>query len=164
MVQSHWGFFCLLKCLFLSSPAALSPPTDLNLESNPGTGELVVQWNGASAPGTHQVVYLKNNNTTTKNNPILNTGKPFPLTDITGYKVTCTPTGGQSGNSVEEFVEADQNSCTLDNLVPGVEYNVSVVTVKDDMESTPVYTTVTPGEGRWRLVGGAGDVIQLFTS
>lgn len=92
----------------------LSPPTDLNLESNPGTGELVVQWNGASAP------------------------------DITGYKVTCTPTDGQSGNSVEEFVEAGQNSCTLDSLVPGVEYNVSVVTVKDDMESTPVYTTVTP--------------------
>ncbi|XP_059198926.1 fibronectin-like [Centropristis striata] len=92
----------------------LSPPTDLNLESNPGTGELTVQWNGASTP------------------------------DITGYKVTCTPTNGQQGNSLEEFVEAGQNSCTLDNLSPGVEYNVSVVTVKDDMESTPVSTTITP--------------------
>uniref|UniRef100_A0A3B4UAS1 Fibronectin n=1 Tax=Seriola dumerili TaxID=41447 RepID=A0A3B4UAS1_SERDU len=92
----------------------LSPPTDLNLESNPGTGELTVQWNGASTP------------------------------DITGYRVTCTPTNGQQGNSVEEFVEAGENSCTLENLSPGVEYNISVVTVKDDMESTPISTVITP--------------------
>uniref|UniRef100_A0A673CJW9 Fibronectin n=1 Tax=Sphaeramia orbicularis TaxID=375764 RepID=A0A673CJW9_9TELE len=92
----------------------LSPPTDLNLESNPGTGEITVQWSGANTP------------------------------DITGYRVMCTPTNGQQGNSVEEFVEAGENSCTLENLSPGVEYNVSVVTVKDDMESVPVYTTITP--------------------
>uniref|UniRef100_A0A7N6AIZ5 Fibronectin n=1 Tax=Anabas testudineus TaxID=64144 RepID=A0A7N6AIZ5_ANATE len=93
---------------------SLSPPTDLNLESNPGTGELTVQWNGASVP------------------------------DITGYRVTCTPTNGQQGNSVEEFVQAGENSCTLENLSPGIEYNISVVTVKDDMESAPISTIITP--------------------
>lgn len=65
--------------------------------------------------------------------------------DITGYRVSCSPTNGQLGNSVEEFVKAGQTSCTLDNLSPGVEYNVSVFTVKDDMESVPVSRTITPG-------------------
>uniref|UniRef100_A0A3Q2VV14 Fibronectin n=1 Tax=Haplochromis burtoni TaxID=8153 RepID=A0A3Q2VV14_HAPBU len=92
----------------------LSPPTDLNLKPNPGTGGVTVEWNGASTP------------------------------DITGYRVTCTPTDGQQGNSVEEFVEGGENSCTLENLSPGVEYNISVVAVKDEMESTPVSTVITP--------------------
>ncbi|MGH0117046.1 UNVERIFIED_CONTAM: hypothetical protein FKN15_028158 [Acipenser sinensis] len=90
----------------------LTPPTDLNLQSNPNTGELTVSWTDAKTP------------------------------DATGYRVTCTPTGGQHGNSLEEFVKIGQNSCTLDNLSPGIEYNVSVYTVKNDMESMPVSTTV----------------------
>ncbi|XP_061774477.1 fibronectin 1a [Nerophis ophidion] len=93
---------------------SLSPPTDLNLDSDLGTGEITVQWNGASTP------------------------------DITGYRVACTPTKGQQGNRVEEFVQAGQNSCTLENLSPGVEYNISVFTVKEDMESAPISTIVTP--------------------
>lgn len=51
----HFSVYSL--CLTLmhssSSSSALSPPTDLNLESNPGTGELTVQWNGASTPGKY---------------------------------------------------------------------------------------------------------------
>ncbi|XP_034042510.1 fibronectin 1a isoform X2 [Thalassophryne amazonica] len=92
----------------------ISPPTDLNLESHPGTGAVTVHWIGASTP------------------------------DITGYKVTYIPTNGQQGESVEEFVETGYNSYTLDNLSPGVEYNISIVTVKDDMESVPISATITP--------------------
>ncbi|KAK0134225.1 Fibronectin [Merluccius polli] len=92
----------------------LSPPTDLELKTNPETGGVVVSWDGT-------------------NNP-----------DITGYRVTCTPTGGMQGNSIEEFVAAGENSCTLDNLIPGVSYNISVTAVKDDTESVPLSTTIIP--------------------
>uniref|UniRef100_A0AAR2KB67 Fibronectin n=1 Tax=Pygocentrus nattereri TaxID=42514 RepID=A0AAR2KB67_PYGNA len=91
----------------------LSPPTDLNLISSPDTGELRVKWRGTQTP------------------------------DITGYRVTCAPTNGQRGNSLEEFVRGGQTSCTLENLSPGVEYNVSVYTVKDHRESEPISATIT---------------------
>ncbi|XP_058156158.1 fibronectin isoform X8 [Dasypus novemcinctus] len=92
----------------------LSPPTNLHLETNPDTGVLTVFWERSTSP------------------------------DITGYRITTTPTNGQQGYSLEEVVHADQNSCTFENLSPGLEYNVSVYTVKDDKESVPISDTIIP--------------------
>ncbi|ELW49198.1 Fibronectin [Tupaia chinensis] len=92
----------------------LSPPTNLHLEANPDTGVLKVSWEKSTTP------------------------------DITGYRITTTPTNGQQGYSLEEVVHADQSSCTFENLSPGLEYNVSVYTVKDDKESVPISDTIIP--------------------
>ncbi|XP_006184378.1 fibronectin isoform X12 [Camelus ferus] len=92
----------------------LSPPTNLHLEANPDTGVLTVSWERSTTP------------------------------DITGYRITTTPTNGQQGYSLEEVVHADQSSCTFENLSPGLEYNVSVYTVKDDKESVPISDTIIP--------------------
>ncbi|XP_057602928.1 fibronectin isoform X8 [Hippopotamus amphibius kiboko] len=92
----------------------LSPPRNLHLETNPDTGVLTVSWERSTTP------------------------------DITGYRITTTPTNDQQGYSLEEVVHADQSSCTFENLSPGLEYNVSVYTVKDDKESVPISDTIIP--------------------
>ncbi|XP_045054171.1 fibronectin isoform X6 [Desmodus rotundus] len=92
----------------------LSPPTNLHLEANPDTGVLTVSWERSTTP------------------------------DITGYRITTTPTNDQQGYSLEEMVRADQSSCTFENLNPGLEYNVSVYTVKDNKESVPISDTIIP--------------------
>ncbi|XP_077685962.1 fibronectin isoform X2 [Eretmochelys imbricata] len=91
----------------------LSPPTNLHLEPNPDTGILTVSWDRSTSPG------------------------------ITGYRVTTVPTHGQQGYTLEEVVSAEQNSCIFENLSPGLEYNVSVYSVKDNKESIPISKTIS---------------------
>lgn len=62
--------------------------------------------------------------------------------------MTTAPTNGQQGSTLEEVVGADQTTCTFENLNPGVEYNVSVYSVKDDQESMPISETITQGNER----------------
>ncbi|XP_051885374.1 fibronectin-like isoform X2 [Pristis pectinata] len=91
----------------------ISPPTNLEVHLNRTTGEMTLTWQPGSTPG------------------------------ITGYRVSCTPTQGQHGNLVEEVVEPYHTYWNMENLSPGIEYLISVYTVKDQKESAPVSTLIT---------------------
>ncbi|XP_053554784.1 fibronectin isoform X2 [Bombina bombina] len=92
----------------------LSPPTNLRLKLSPDSATLTVFWDRSISPG------------------------------VTGYRITTEPTHGQQGSSLEEEVDETLTSCVFENLNPGVEYNVSVYTVKGEEESIPLSKVITP--------------------
>ncbi|XP_075924240.1 tenascin-X-like isoform X6 [Petromyzon marinus] len=96
-----------------SHTTELGPPRDVKVESNDETGELTITWQRVSSPG------------------------------LTGYRVRGVPLNGQQGNWLDELVRYDQTSLTLDSLTPGVQYNITIASVKDDLESNPFSTTLT---------------------
>uniref|UniRef100_A0A8C4H2P1 Fibronectin n=1 Tax=Dicentrarchus labrax TaxID=13489 RepID=A0A8C4H2P1_DICLA len=125
----------------------LSPPTDLNLESNPGTGELTVQWNGASTPGTHTLDYASHvpQLTDLTFNDVSDTTislrwSPLNTTAITGYRITVVA-AGESVPIFEDMVLPTTGHYTVYGLEPGIDYDISVITVTENGESEP--TTVT---------------------
>ncbi|KAK0132943.1 Fibronectin [Merluccius polli] len=64
---------------------------------------------------------------------------------LTGYRVM-SHGSSTAQDSLEELVRPDQTSWTLEDLSPGVEYEISVVAVKGEQTSKPVSTTVTPAD------------------
>uniref|UniRef100_A0A8C5MU19 Fibronectin n=1 Tax=Leptobrachium leishanense TaxID=445787 RepID=A0A8C5MU19_9ANUR len=86
----------------------LSPATNLRIHPGRDGITFTVYWDRSTSPG------------------------------VTGYRITYTPVDGQLGNILEEDLDATQTSYLIENLSPGVQYNVSVYTVKGEEESFPV--------------------------
>ncbi|XP_072902575.1 fibronectin-like isoform X2 [Hemitrygon akajei] len=97
--------------LIKSVVTEIAPPTNLQVHSNPATGQMTLTWQAGSTPG------------------------------ITGYRVSCAPTEGEHGSLVEEVVK--HTYWNIENLSPGIEYLISIYTLKDEKESVPVSTVIT---------------------
>lgn len=65
---------------------------------------------------------------------------PFNTTSVTGYKITVTA-AGESVPFFEDFVLPTSGEYTVYGLEPGIDYDISVITVTDNGESEP--TTFT---------------------
>lgn len=65
---------------------------------------------------------------------------PFNTTSVTGYKITVTA-AGESVPIFEDFVLPTSGEYTVYGLEPGIDYDISVITLTENGESEP--TTFT---------------------
>lgn len=68
------------------------------------------------------------------------TWSPFNTTAITGYRITVTA-AGESVPFFQDFVQPTSGQYTVYGLEPGIDYDISVITLTDSGESEP--TTFT---------------------